>query len=160
MEAFFIRLFQSMPFLAEFPNAYTWVWPIAEVVHFLGLTLLVGAIGVLDLRLLGLAKGLAPAAVHRLVPVAVVGFAFSLASGLVFVGSNPAMFIPNPVFQLKMLFIFLAGINVAFFYIAGFRKAEAVPAGGNVPLSARLAGGVSLALWMGVIIAGRFMAWF
>jgi hypothetical protein len=160
MEEFIIGLFSSLSFVADFTNTNSWVWPIAEVCHFLGLTLLVGAIGVLDLRLLGMAKGLSPAAVHQLVPIGVIGFALSFLSGGLFVASSPSTFIPNPLFQLKMLFVLLAGLNVIFFYLTGFRQTEAARAGDSVPLSARIAGGVSIVLWMGVIITGRFMAWF
>jgi hypothetical protein len=160
MEAFFIRLFQGMTFLGDLPNTYTMIWPIAEVMHFLGLTLLVGSIGVLDLRMLGMAKGLTPASVHRLVPVGIIGFILNVIIGTVFVASNAATFIPNPIFQLKMLFILLAGINVVFFYVTMFKKAEVVPAGGTLPVGAKVVASLSLALWTGVIITGRFMAWF
>jgi len=160
MEDFFIRFFTEFPVLGSFTNSNSLAWPISEVFHFLGLTLLVGAIGVLDLRMLGLAKGLTPASVHRLVPIGIIGFTFNVLSGLMFVVASPTTFIPNPVFQLKMLFILLAGINVVFFYIAMFKKTEAVPAGGDAPVGAKVVAGVSICLWIGVIITGRFMAWF
>lgn len=160
MEEFLIDVIQRIPILGPLANSNSLIWPIAEVFHFVGLALLVGAIGILDLRMLGMAKALSPASVHRLVPIGVLGFGLNLASGMVFVAANPANFIPNSIFQLKMLFIVLAGINVLYFYIWMFPKVEAVEAGGSVPAGAKVAGALSIALWMGVIITGRFMAWF
>ncbi|RPH56308.1 MAG: hypothetical protein EHM89_15680, partial [Acidobacteria bacterium] len=59
-----------------------WVWAIVESVHFLGLCLLVGAIGTFDLRLLGLVRRVPIAAVHRLIPWGLLGFAINIATGV------------------------------------------------------------------------------
>src|SRR5690606_31220805 len=62
-----------------------WGWPIAEIVHFTGLCLLMGTVGMFDLRMMGLVRGLSMAALHKLVPFGVLGFALSAASGFTFV---------------------------------------------------------------------------
>ena len=59
--------------MAKFVNAHGAVWPIAETVHFVGMALLFGAIAVLDLRMLGVAKIVPIEAAHRLVPVGKIG---------------------------------------------------------------------------------------
>src|SRR5262245_65969348 len=59
-----------------------WGWPIAESIHFLGLCLLIGCIGTFDLRLLGMAKRVPIAAMHRLIPFGMLGFVINASSGL------------------------------------------------------------------------------
>ncbi len=99
-----------------------WAWPIAESLHFLGLCLLVGAIGSFDLRLLGVARSVPIAAVHRLIPWGLLGFAINVASGLLFVLTEPDQYIYNPSFHLKVLFLGIAGVNASLFYVTSFRQ--------------------------------------
>src|SRR5687767_15833213 len=94
-----------------------WAWPIAESVHFIGLTLLFGSIAAWDLRLLGLAKTVPIAAFHRLVPWAVTGFAINASSGMFFLMTTPNQYVYNPAFHLKMFCVLLAGANVLVFYL-------------------------------------------
>jgi hypothetical protein len=131
-----------------------------ESAHFIGLTLLFGSIAVWDLRLLGMAKRVPIAAFHRLVPFAVLGFAINLASGLMFLMTEPNQYIYNPAFHFKMLFIGLAGLNVLVFYLTVFRRASALDAGAAALHVGRLSGGLSLALWTGVIICGRLITFY
>jgi hypothetical protein len=93
-----------------------WGWPIAEIVHFVGLCLLFGTVGLFDLRLLGLAHGIALAALHRMVPFGILGFLLCLGSGLLFFVSAPLEYFLNPAWQLKMALMLLAGVNMALFY--------------------------------------------
>ena len=69
-------------------STYSWTWPIAEIVHFIGLILLVGSIGLIDLRVLGVARSLPLAPLHRLVPWGIAGFVMCLATGLLFVSGD------------------------------------------------------------------------
>jgi hypothetical protein len=143
---------------------YSWFWPICELLHFIGLTLLVGVTGLLDLRILGLAKGLPMAPIHRLVPWAIGGFALCVASGAVFVCGDPfnepVVLLRNLSFQLKMLFVAVAGLNVAFFYAGGMhRKVAALGPGGDAPAAAKLIAGISLGCWIAVIYFGRMIPW-
>ena len=64
-------------------------WSIVESLHFLGLCLLVGAIGTFDLRLLGFARRVPIAAVHRLIPWGLLGFAINILTGTLFVMTEP-----------------------------------------------------------------------
>jgi hypothetical protein len=104
---------------------YSWVWPAAETLHFIGLAMLVGVIGLMDLRLLGMAKRLPFAPLHQLLPFAISGFATCLTTGTLFFAGDPFQYIHNWVFWIKMLFIVVAGMNVLLFYVAGiFRKVK------------------------------------
>src|SRR5262245_26345166 len=87
-----------------------WIWPLCETLHFFGLALLVGVVGLLDLRMLGWFKGLPIAPLQRLIPWAIFGFAINLATGFIFFAGNPLQYINNPAFGYKLLFILLAGL--------------------------------------------------
>ena len=137
-----------------------WAWPIAESIHFIGLTLLFGSIAAWDLRLLGVAKQVPIAAFHRLIPFAVLGFAINAASGSFFLMAEPDQYVYNPAFQLKMLCVLLGGANVLVFYLTMFRRVNALGPDVPGPIVARLNGAVSLALWMAVIVCGRLIAFY
>ena len=70
--------------LSAFVNAHEWVWSTSEIVHFIGLALVVGIAGVFDLRLLGVARQIPVRALNALMPWAVVGLAFNLITGILF----------------------------------------------------------------------------
>src|SRR4029434_859942 len=81
-----------------------WAWPIAESLHFLGLSLLIGMIGAFDLRLLGVGKRIPIAAMHRFIPWGIAGFAINVCTGLLFVLTEPDQYIYNSSFHLKLVF--------------------------------------------------------
>ena len=135
-----------------------WLWPLGEILHFIGLSMLVGVAGVLDLRILGVAKGLPLAPLQRLMPFAVAGFAINLITGFLFVTGDPFQYIHNYAFWLKMLFIVLAGLNVLVFYALGLsQRINAVASEGDAPWGAKVVAGVSLFLWVGVMFWGRML---
>ena len=72
-----------------------WGWTIAEIVHFTGLCLLFGTVGMFDLRMMGLVRGLSLGALHKLVPYGVAGFVLSVASGFMFVVTTPDQYLYN-----------------------------------------------------------------
>ena len=137
-----------------------WGWPIAESIHFVGLTLLFGSIAAWDLRLVGMAKHVPIAAFHRLIPFAILGFMINAGSGSFFLMTEPDQYVYNPAFQLKMLCVVLAGINVGLFYLTMFRRVNRLGPGVQGPVLARLNGLVSLALWITVIICGRMITFY
>jgi len=139
-------------------GGYPWLWPAAETLHFMGLSLLVGAVGMLDLRMIGMARGLPIASVQKLMPWAVLGFVVNLITGLLFFIGEPQRYVTNIAFLMKMLFIVLAGVNVFLFYATGLHKRvdETAP-GGEAPLGARIVGAASLVLWIGVVYWGRML---
>ncbi|MEX2131378.1 MAG: hypothetical protein WD772_07810 [Pseudohongiellaceae bacterium] len=137
-----------------------WGWPIAESIHFLGLSLLLGCVGVFDLRMLGVARAIPLDALHRLVPFGVLGFALNLVTGIMFLTSAPDQYLYNPAVQLKMLFIGLAGANMLLFYRTVFRRAKSAAAGSTMPRAAMIMGAVSLLCWSMVIVWGRLITYF
>lgn len=143
--------------LGSFVDHSAHIWYVCEILHFLGLALLVGAVGLFDLRMLGVAKNLPVGPLHQLLPLGVAGFALCVISGVVFVAGEPVAFLLRGVFQLKMLFVLLAGINVLVFYLFMFRGVEALGPGDDAPAAAKAVAAISLLLWYGVIYWGRYM---
>ncbi len=143
-----------------------WGWPIAEIVHFTGVCLLIGTVGLFDLRMMGRLKGLSLEGLHRLVPFGVLGFLLCAASGTIFVSSSPDQYLYNPAFQIKMSLIVIAGINMAVFYLTTAGKLRQAVPHQPFPLAARIMAMVSLTCWALVIAAGRVItafrppAWF
>lgn len=137
-----------------------WAWPVLESLHFFGMSLLIGTVGVFDLRLLGFARGIPFHALHRLIPVGIAGFVLNAVTGLGFLSGTPDQYLYNRAFVVKVICMMVAGVNVMFFYARVFRRLEQAPADARPPLGARLAGGVSLAAWVGVMSAGRLLTFF
>src|SRR5260370_27128660 len=95
--------------LHDFAVNYKWVWATMETLHFLGLGLMVGTIGVLDLRLMGFVKGLPIASVQKLVPWGVGAFVLNTVTGIVFLAGAPYQYLYNLAFQMKVIFMLAAG---------------------------------------------------
>jgi hypothetical protein len=136
-----------------------WGWPTVESLHFMGLCLLIGTVGMFDLRMLGLAKGIPIHALHKLVPWGVAGYGLNVTTGFMFVVSAPDQYLFNPAFQVKLSLMVLAGINVLFFYRFVFGPVKAAGATA-VPPTARTAAAVSLTCWVGVIVCGRLITYY
>ena len=137
-----------------------WGWPSVESLHFIGLSLLIGAVGLYDLRMLGLARGVPMDALHRLIPWGVGGYALNATTGFLFVTSAPDQYLYNPAFQVKLGLMAVAGLNVLFFYRFVFGQMAGSIAGDRAPFPARVAAGVSLTCWMGVIVCGRLITYY
>jgi hypothetical protein len=141
-----------------------WGYPIVESVHVLTLCLFLGLTVMLDLRLLGVAMRTAPASAvaGRLLPWMRAGFAVMVVTGALLFYAIPVKTYLNIFFRLKVVFLLMAGLNVTVFHSTIKRSMKEWDLDPVPPLRARLAGGLSLALWTGVVVAGRMIAynWF
>jgi hypothetical protein len=136
-----------------------WGWPIMESLHFVGLSMLVGAVGIFDLRLLGVGRRIPMAAVRRLVPWGLGGFGLSILTGITFLMTEPNQYIYNPAFLLKVVFMVVAGVNAAIFAVTPFGRL--LPDnGGATPRSAKVIATVSLCLWVATIVSGRLITFY
>jgi uncharacterized membrane protein len=126
--------------------------------HFIGLALIVGTIGALDLRILGFAKQLPVAPLHKFVPWALTGLAINATTGmLVFIGM-PVYYTFDAALWLKILALMLLGLNAAAFYLTDtFSGVEHVKSGEDATMSAKLVAASSLCLWFAVIALGRYI---
>ena len=137
-----------------------WGWPVLESLHFIGMSVLIGTIGLFDLRLLGFARGVPYASLHRLIPLGIAAYTLNLCTGLFFLSGMPDQYLWNPAFRFKLLFMAVAGVNVLFFYTRVFRRVRQLAPDTPPPLAARMVGAVSLAMWIGVMSAGRLLTFF
>ena len=143
--------------LGGWVHVLPWTWPIAETVHFFGLCLLMGALIVIDLRLLGVNRLLPAISVHDLLPVAYVGFGLNLATGILFYVGDPHRYSPNIAFQLKMLLILLAGLNALYYQMKIHPHMDSLDGDAVLPTNVKVVGATSLILWFGVLSYGRLM---
>ena len=155
-----LQLWLESSAVSRFVNWSSWVWPVGESLHFLGFTLLLGAVGLFDLRLLGMAKELPPGAFDRLLRWGIAGFAVCLLTGGMFFVGIPGGYIDNPAFRLKLLFLALAGVNLLVFSRVAARRIEGLRPGETAPVAARWMAGISLLLWVAVLCAGRMIAFY
>jgi hypothetical protein len=144
--------------MSAFVSDHSWVWPACETLHFIGLAFVIGNIGLLDLRLLGVEKRIPVAPLSRFVRWAIVGFVINLVTGVAFFVGNPFQYIENVAFGYKLAFMALAGINVVVFYATGIsRKVQALGPGDDAPISAKIVAAASLFLWIAVMYMGRML---
>jgi hypothetical protein len=135
-----------------------WVWPVIEDLHFIGLILIMGTVGLLNIRVLGFLKKLPVRPLHRLLPWGIAGLVINVITGILFFIGMPGFYVFNAIFQAKILTIMLAGGNLLLFHCTGiFRKWERVGAGDNAPIFAKLVAGSSLLLWLAIIVLGRYI---
>lgn len=141
--------------MAENPIAFPWV----ETVHVVAITTVLGVIAIVDLRLLGLAGVSYPVSrlSNTLVPVTWVAFALAAITGALLFTSQPATYVENFAFQMKMLLLVAAGLNMALFHLFTMKGIAVWDKDAVLPIGARLAGLLSLVIWVLVVGFGRWI---
>ena len=146
--------------LHESLYAYTWI----ETAHVIGITLFVGTIAMVDLRLLGLGWRGVPVSqmTSRILPWTVAGFVLMLATGLALFYAIPVRTWHSVWFRTKMLLLLIAAVNIWVFHRRVQRDRARWDGAPVPPLSARISAAVSLTAWVAVIVTGRMIAynWF
>jgi uncharacterized membrane protein len=136
-----------------------WLFPTIETVHVLALTMVFGSIAMLDLRLLGLAnrsRGVRQLS-EEILPWTWTAFVIAAISGVLMFISAATKYFDNIPFRIKILLLALAGLNMAVFQTTGYRSVAAWNDDVKTPRPARIAAGFSIALWIGVVFAGRWI---
>lgn len=133
-----------------------WGYPMLETAHTLGMAMLIGSLGLINLRVLGFKADLPLLATSDLLPLAWIGFTVNAISGALLFTSDAVYFFNSWTFRVKIVLIVLAGINAAMLGRRVFREA----AGPAVADSAtRLIALSSLVFWVGAVCAGRLIAY-
>ncbi len=135
------------------------LFPLIESVHVVAICLVVGSILVLDLRLLGLAS------IHRpvsrltaaILPVTWGAFAVAATSGFLLFISNATKYLANGYFVAKIILICAAGLNMIIFHGISAKDLPQWEKEPSPPLRARLAGALSILLWIAVVACGRWI---
>lgn len=143
--------------MRHWASATPWVYPAANVLHVIGVAALVGAIGIVDLRVAGLWRALPAEVLSRaLTPIAVAGFVILVLSGFVLFAADGAALAASAVFRLKLAMLAAAIINAAAFRVAWQGRVEA---GLERPFAARISAMLSLLLWLTIATLGRLIAY-
>lgn len=135
-------------------------FPALESVHVIGIALVFGSIAVVDLRLLGISahRRSALRLIHELLPFTWVAFVTCVITGSLMFAANATTYAQNPIFLWKMGMLALAGLNMAVFHLGAFRRISEWDTALPPPNAARFAGVSSMALWVGVVFLGRWIA--
>lgn len=132
--------------------SHPWAYPALEVVHLLGIALLLGNLALLELRVLGLGRELPAQVLARLsLVLALAGFGLAAASGLLMFATQAQDLLGNRAFTLKMALLMLAGCNAALFHARGSLR--------RLDRTAKILMLVSSLLWLLVLACGRWIAY-
>jgi hypothetical protein len=145
--------------LGELVRENDLLFPFIESVHVLAVCLVVGSIAVVDLRLLGFASVDRPVGrlMRSILPITVGAFGLAVAAGSLLFISHASKYLENRFFIAKITLIALAGVNMAVFHLIGARNLDQWENDALPPLFARVAGGLSLFLWVSVVACGRWI---
>ena len=137
-----------------------WLFAMGETFHFIGLCLMVGGLMIVDLRLLGYIRRIPMRAALAFLPFVIVGFLINLATGIEFFMTDPFMYWPNPAFKLKMFLVLLAGLNALLFTVMEHRHVLVMGDDEETGTFTKVTAGLSLSLWLAVILLGRLLPTF
>jgi hypothetical protein len=148
---------QSTPFaiaIAENDILFPWI----ESFHVLAIVIVVGTISIVDLRLLGVASLdiSAKRLMRDIIPYTWCAFAVAATTGFLMFSSDATHYGHNRLFQIKLVMLVLAGINMAAFHLFGERDIERWDApGATTPVAAKAAATISLLAWISIVSLGR-----
>ena len=154
----FISYFEDSG-LAESIREDDTLFPLIESVHVIAICLVVGSILALDLRLLGLASIQRPVSrlARAILPVTWAAFALAATSGTLLFMSNATKYLANGYFVAKMFLICAAGANMLVFHLISTKDLPQWEKDAKPPLRARIAGALSIVLWIAVVACGRWI---
>jgi hypothetical protein len=134
-----------------------WMWPFMENLHFTGLSIMFGALLVIDLRVLGVTKVIPMHGALKLIPLAIAAFSINLITGIAFYMGDPFRYTDNLAFQWKMALIMIAGINALWFWFGEHKELCQLADGEDAPFRAKVIALASIVLWVLVIIGVRMI---
>jgi hypothetical protein len=140
--------------LGDFVRDAPWAWIAAETVHFVGLSLVLGVMLLVNLRVLGVMKRLPFTVLDRMLPWAMLGFAANVVTGMLFVAASYGQYVSSDTFYWKLLFIVLAGLNTLYFT---FDRTWLLGADGEAPASSKALAVTAMLLWVGVLYWGSML---
>lgn len=130
-----------------------------ETVHFMGLSLLLASVAILDLRILGVVKRIPIPKLFDLIPLAIIGFLVQLVSGVTMFSAEPAKYWGNIGFKIKMVLVVLAGLNALWFWLFEHKSLRDAPPRQAIGTSAKVVAVLSLFIWLLVLTFGRIITY-
>jgi len=131
-----------------------WTWVTSETLHFVGLSLLIGVLAIINLRLLGFMKQLPTSVLMRLLPWGMLGYAINAMTGMLLFAAAPQQYFGNPAFFWKMVFLMLGGANVVYFT---FDTGWQIETGRGAPSLSKVLALSAMFLWVGVMYWGSML---
>lgn len=155
LKAFWHSL-QESP-LGDYISSSPTAFPLLESLHVIAIVTVLGTLIIMDLRLLGIAgRANAVTALSRdTLRITWGAFAMALITGSLLFTSKAGSYTINPYFQWKMVLIVLAGLNMMAFHVFTWRGVAAWDTKPVIPTAAKIAGGISLLLWLTIVFCGR-----
>ena len=134
------------------------LFPLIESVHVIGLTMVFGTIVIIDLRLLGIASTRRPftAIASDVFKWTWMAFAVTATTGALMFITNASTYYQSAYFRAKMALLALSGLNMLVFELTARRSIHAWDRNASAPASGRAVAVLSLVIWIGVIVLGRW----
>jgi len=145
--------------LAQTIRENEFLFPWIEAIHVLAVTLVIGSIALVDLRLIGVRALNRPISniSKELLPITWMAFLAAAITGAILFTSNALSYSQNFYFISKMILLGLAGINMMFFQLIIGKNLDSWNHYQQLPIAARIAGAISLTLWLSIIVCGRWI---
>lgn len=134
---------------------HQFMWATCETLHFIGLSLLLGVVFLVDLRVLGVVKGVSFASLHRLLPWAALGFGVNVVTGMMFFVGIPGQYIHNKSFYWKIALVMIAGVNAVYFTL--LEEPWALGPKEDAPMRVKIAAASAMVLWVGILYCGSML---
>ena len=145
----------STAWIVKFIATNGWTWPLLEVLHFIGLCLLFSVLMTINLRMLGMMRQIPYAALHRLLPIGMLGFAVNWVTGMLFFIQGPTPYMTSGIFYWKLAFMVLAGGN--FLYLTVVDDTWVLASGDDARFADKLMATAAMMCWVGVLYCGRML---
>ncbi|MBI79793.1 MAG: hypothetical protein VYC50_01855 [Pseudomonadota bacterium] len=139
-------------------NSFIWAWPAMEAVHFIGMALIFGSLGLISVRILGYSSSLPFAPLHRLLPLGVLGFVVNIITGMFFFIADSGRYVAMDGFPPKIIAMMIGGITII--YLTTFDDVWNLKEGEDAPLRAKLMAAITILSWGAVIAFGRLLPYY
>jgi hypothetical protein len=141
--------------IEDWVNTVAWSWPTLEMVHYVGMAFLFGVSTIYLFRMLGIMKGISFPALHRLLPIAIIGFVINTITGMIFFIASPQLYLGKQGFHIKILGIVLATVPIVYFTV--FNEPWKMRSDDNPPVAVKIAAVAIFVLVCVVMIYGRLL---
>jgi FtsH-binding integral membrane protein len=151
---------QSLPWASGIKES-SWQFPVIEGIHSLALSAMLWPAAILDLRLLGwiMPRRRVSTVAAQFLPWVWIGFTSMVLSGAILFAAEAVKCYNSPFFRIKIILIGVAGMNALVFHKTVFGDIASWDDNTTAPWRAKVAGGCSLAIWIGVVAMGRALAY-
>jgi hypothetical protein len=153
-----LQAIYNWPVSTAIRTDYFW-FPFFESIHVIAITLVVGSIFIVDLRLMGITSNRKPVTelAKEILPWTWGVFLLAVFAGVMMFISKATNYYADAYFRYKMLFILLAGINMAIFHLFTYRSVARWDKDVPTLTGAKIAGGLSMLCWIIVVFCGRWI---